>query len=59
MNDELRRTRLLAWMRGELEDDDLSMDEIRDLEQRTMKAIADKTLERPGVHVFPEHRTLQ
>jgi hypothetical protein len=54
-----QQKRLLAWLHGELDDDDLTRDDIRELEERTMMAIAKKTLERPDVHVFPDHKTLQ
>lgn len=51
--------RLEAWYNGELEDDDLSKADIRELERRAFKAIAKKMLERDDVHTFATHRTVQ
>lgn len=55
MNDE----RLHAWFEGELDDDELTDKEVRWLEKRVFKAIAQKMLERPGAMTFAAHPTLQ
>jgi hypothetical protein len=54
-----RTERLEAWYNGEIEDDELSMKDIRELEERVFAAIAAKTLQRDDVHTFADHRTLQ
>lgn len=51
--------RLQAWYNGDLEDIELSWQDVRELEKRVFTAIAKKTLERDDVHTFAEHRTLQ
>jgi hypothetical protein len=51
--------RLEQWMLGELEDDELTEAEIKELETRVHAAVAKKILVRPNVHTFPEHKTLQ
>lgn len=51
--------RLEAWYNGELDDEDLSKADIRELEKRVFKAIARKMLERDDVHTFATHRTVQ
>lgn len=51
--------RLEAWFAGELDDSDLTDDEVRWLDQAVLTAVAQKILAREGVHMFPEHRTLQ
>jgi len=52
-------TRLKAWFDGDLEDDELTAAEVRELERRVMDAVARKVLERSDVHTFPEHRSVQ
>ncbi len=54
-----RDERLEAWYNGDIEDDELTEAEVRDLEKRVFKAITRKTLERDDVHTFATHRTLQ
>jgi hypothetical protein len=51
--------RLQAWFKGELEDDELTDNEVLALEERVFDAVARKVLSTPGVHTFPEHGTLQ
>lgn len=61
MNDTLDEfdLRLDQWMAGELEDWELTDADLIELEQRVNGAIARKMLAVPGVHIFPEHPTLQ
>lgn len=51
--------RLEAWMAGEIEDDELTAAEVRDLQDRVNAAIVRKTLQREGAHTFPQHMTVQ
>lgn len=51
--------KLVAWFDGDLDDDDLTDQEIEDLRARVLNAVARKTLARDGVHIFPEHKTVQ
>lgn len=51
--------RLAEWEAGDLDDDELTDEEILELERRVLAAIATKTLVREGVHTFPEHKTIQ
>lgn len=51
--------RLEAWYNGDLEDDELTKADVRELERRVFKAIAKKMLEREDVHTFATHRTVQ
>lgn len=51
--------RITAWMNGDLEDEDLTREDVRQLNERVMAAVARKILERQGVHSFPQHKTLQ
>lgn len=51
--------RLEAWYNGDLEDEDLSDGDVRELQRRVFKAITRKTLEREDVHTFATHRTVQ
>lgn len=51
--------RIIAWFNGDLEDEDLTREDVRVLDERVMIAIARKTLERQGVHSFPQHKTIQ
>lgn len=51
--------RLEAWYNGDIEDDDLTDAEIRELEKRVHSAVAQKILIRADVHTFPEHKTVQ
>ena len=52
-------TRLQSWFDGEISDDDLTEAEVLDLQERVFSAVTQKILERPGVHSFAEHKTLQ
>lgn len=51
--------RLRAWYNGDLEDEDLTAADMRELERRVFKAVSRKILVRDDVHTFPEHRTVQ
>lgn len=51
--------RVEAWFNGDIGDDELTSQEIRDLEILVNEAVTDKILARAGVHSFPEHKTLQ
>jgi len=51
--------RLLKWFHGELEDDELTDDELAELQGLVFDAVTQKILARPGVHSFAEHPTLQ
>jgi len=61
MNDTLDDfdIRLDQWMSGELEDWELTDQDLIELETRVNSAIVRKMLARPGVHIFPEHHTIQ
>lgn len=54
-----KMSRLEAWFCGELEDDDLTDEEIRELDVLVKDAVSRKILQREGVHTFPAHGTLQ
>lgn len=49
--------RLEAWMKGELENDELTAEEIQELERRVFGAIHKKMQSRPLT--FDDHETLQ
>jgi len=51
--------RLKAWFDGDIEDDELTPAEVKELERRVFSAIVQKTLANPGVHTFPDHGTVQ
>lgn len=51
--------RLQAWFDGEVADDELTDKEVRWLERRVFKAVAQKMLERSDVMTFATHHTLQ
>lgn len=51
--------RITAWFNGDLEDEDLTREDVRQLDDRVMAAVARKILERQGVHTFPQHKTMQ
>ena len=51
--------RLTAWYNGEIEYDELTAADIRELERRVFAAITRKVTAREGVHTFPEHQTVQ
>ena len=52
-------TRLEAWFKGELSDDELTKKEVRWLQKQVFRAVAEKMLFRDDVHSFAEHKTLQ
>lgn len=52
-------TRIDQWFDGELDDDELTDNEIAELEERVNAAVVARVLCRPGVHTFPDHPTLQ
>lgn len=51
--------RLRLWLAGEIDDTDLSDEEVRELERRVFGAVADKMLARQDVHTFADHETMQ
>lgn len=51
--------RLEQWMTGTLTDDELTLDEVKDLELRVMGAIERKMIDRSDLMTFQEHKTLQ
>ena len=46
-------------MNGDVEDEDLSVADVRLLEERVMAAVAAKMLQTPGVTTFAQHMTIQ
>ena len=58
LDDELN-DRLEAWYNGDLEDDDLSDSEVKELERLVFAAVMETITARDGVHTFPAHRTVQ
>lgn len=54
-----REAKLGAWMNGDVEDEDLSIADVRLLEERVMAAVAAKMLQTPGVTTFAQHMTIQ
>ena len=50
--------RVEAWFAKELEDDELTNEEIKWLERAVFNAVARKVLEREGVHTFPASKEI-
>lgn len=59
MNYEDLDERLEAWVLGDLEDEDLTKEEVLELQERVQTAIAIKISKHAGSCTLPEHRTLQ
>ena len=51
--------RLEQWFNGELDDDELTDEEVSELQSLVYDAVTKKVLSRPGVHTFPTHKTIQ
>jgi nicotinate-nucleotide pyrophosphorylase len=51
--------RLEAWVLGDLEDEDLTKDEVLELQERVQAVIAIKINANVGSCTLPAHRTLQ
>lgn len=51
--------RIAQWFHGHIDDDDLTDGEVHELQQLVYEAVTSKILARPGVHSFPDHKTLQ
>lgn len=51
--------RLRSWLAGELDDDELTKKEIKQLEESVFNAVAKVMLAREGSMTFAEHRTIQ
>lgn len=57
--DSMTEARLEAWFNGELADDELTLDEVKDLEARVFDAITAKIFHDESKITFAQHDTLQ